>query len=755
MKFARKQARPYLTKKIHVADLAEVEQDGWFIERRGKKSIHVKKNLTKGTLLERRVWTVLFRMGFEHLSGDGGAQLVIQPKDPQSPKTQIDCVAVDQEVGLACECKSFQDQKKDPDFKAKLAELAAIRKGFAESLAKQFPLEGIGSKRHIGTVLFTWDFMLSEADVKRAEAQKIVLFNEEALVYYERLLEHLGPATRYQFLSDVFPSMQIAGLEVKVPALRAKAGKTVYYTFSMQPEYLLKIAYVAHRAKGREKEAGAYQRMISKPRLKKIRKYISDGGNFPTNIVLNIRSNKFARFDQGKQEGGPEGARLGVITLSPTYGSAWVIDGQHRLFAYSGHKRASTSYLNVLAFEGLSEDEQAKLFVDINHEQKSVSSNLLDELWSVLHWEATDEETRTRAIISRAIQELNEEKESSLCGRILLADQPSSDQRCISLTSAVKALNKSSFYTTHGKRDVAERKALWASTPDKMLARTKTILNGWFGTIAEKADNWWRLGKTRGGGLAMNNGVTASINVLRDVFAHVEAQGSKLSDLGDHEVVQVIQPYAVALGNALANWSPEKRDEFRKLQGAAGQDEGTKLFEEEIFKVRCEFQPQGLMDFIEGRKQDTRTQAFKLISQIERNLKAAVIPFLKRKFSAYPKPDAWWWDGVPPKTREKVFKKMNDSAGEEGEREDNLDLIDYREILLHNWADFAKTMAFGKGSKKDQTGWLEEVNKIRKFTDHHKHRHPLIDEVRKLQQYNAWLEGQINSAGGATPSAGQ
>ncbi len=248
--------------------------------------------------------------------------------------------------------------------------------------------------------------------------------------------------------------------------------------------------------------------MCAKSKVKENCKIHIGRRKFPNDIVvLNIEKPKHVQFYPGEQKGGPEGAKIGTITLSPTYGSVWVIDGQHRLFAYSGHKRASTSYLNVLAFEGLTKEQQAKLFIDINHEQKSVKSNLLDELWADLHWESKDDETRTRAVIARAIREINEDSESPFHGRIQLADDSATDQKCISLTSVTSALDKANLYLIRSKRDAVEHKALWASDNEAMLARTKTILNGWFKIIADKSNNWWSVGRGMGGGLAMNNGV--------------------------------------------------------------------------------------------------------------------------------------------------------------------------------------------------------------------------------------------------------
>ncbi|EQD54817.1 hypothetical protein B1B_09494, partial [mine drainage metagenome] len=73
----------------------------------------------------------------------------------------------------------------------------------------------------------------------------------------------------------------------------------------------------------------------AKNRLSKIREYIADNGVFPTNIVLSFEPESL-RFDRGKQEDSTSESTFGFLHIAPTYKSAWVIDGQHRLFAYSG-----------------------------------------------------------------------------------------------------------------------------------------------------------------------------------------------------------------------------------------------------------------------------------------------------------------------------------------------------------------------------------------------------------------------------------
>ena len=131
---------------------------------------------------------------------------------------------------------------------------------------------------------------------------------------------------------------------------------------------------------------------------------------------------KKLRFDKFSQDPQQEGGILGILHIEGEYKSAWIIDGQHRLFAYSGHHFAQTARLSVLAFEELHPDMQAKLFVDINYQQKSVKKSLLNELYGVLHENSDNPEVRMRAIIMQTISLLNDDPISAFYQRIQATD---------------------------------------------------------------------------------------------------------------------------------------------------------------------------------------------------------------------------------------------------------------------------------------------------------------------------------------------
>ena len=358
---ARRKKRPVELRTVANSSVSEYLTDGWEIHRKNKTTSRMLRLKRRAVYLEDRVWSMLYAMGFTRLSGDGGALLSVDPKSNKGPTNQIDVVGLDPEIAIAIECKSASKPRKDPNFQKDLAKHNIMRQRFANAVNGQFPQK---HKRVPVLAIFTSGVLVSDNDVERAKEQKVALLNENDLQYYEQLVAHLGPAAKYQFFADMLPGKQIYGLGLTIPALESKMGKHTCYSFSITPAYLLKIAYVSHRAKGKATDVDTYQRMIKKSRLKTIREYITSNGIFPTNIVVSLEGRRAARFEAREQQGGPEGARYGTLHLKPAYRSAWIIDGQHRLFAYSGHERATTSHLSVLAFVNLPASQQAQLFVD-------------------------------------------------------------------------------------------------------------------------------------------------------------------------------------------------------------------------------------------------------------------------------------------------------------------------------------------------------------------------------------------------------
>ncbi len=745
---ARRKAKPTDRVTIKPAEVEEHLANGWSISRRGARSVVMARPKRHDVLLEDRVWTLLWAMAFPQMSGTRGAQVTVNPGADHKVTSQVDVLAMDEDLCLAVECKSAEVRGKRPSFQHELAKHAAVREPLLRSV---HAVGGRGSKRTVVLVLWTRNAVLSINDRERARDQNVVLLNETDLDYFEALVHHLGPAARYQFLAEVIPGRAIPGLEIRVPALQSKMGAHECYTFSVAPEYLLKIAYVAHRT-SRDSDVDTYQRMLTRSRLQKIAAYIRSGPDamFPTNIVINFdRPEKGRRsnitFEKSRQEDGAEGATYGWLTLRPAYKSAWIIDGQHRLYAYSyaGPDAAARGRLSVLAFVGLPGQVQQKLFVEINAEQKSVKRSLLQELYPDLHRDASDPSWRAKAVISKSIQDLNDDSDSPFFDRIQLTTAPRTELRCISLTSLFTALEKPGFFWSAIKgNQILSAGPFWDTTDEKMIRRATTLLNSWFGKIRAAVPDWWGAGASDGGGLAMNDGVSIAVDVFRSVIDHLDAKRVRFPDLSPKELTECTGKWADALADYFAGMSEDQRRQFRAHRGNQGHAVGLRHAQGFIQQRFPDFQPVGLSDFLEREKARTNDTAISRINDMERQICRVAIGALKARYGA--DEDLWWYQGVPRGVRASASGKQEDDLNKRGAKENYLDFIDYREIVHDNWPLLGDVLAPGKQTqnKATRTDWMTKTNKIRQITAHGSSGTWVsFEELEYLNGRLEWLKG--------------
>ena len=406
---------------------------------------------------------------------------------------------------------------------------------------------------------------------------------------------------------------------------------------------------------------------------------------------------------------------------------------------------AAKARLSVMAFEGLPASIQAKLFIDINAEQKSVKQSLLQELYADLHKNAIEPAIRARSIVAQAILSLNDDPKSVFYQRIQTANETKDAIRCISLTSIFRALADTDFYISSPKKDIEEYGPLWSDSGyDATQKRTEYILNNWFGTIQEAAPDWWNAGAGEGGGLAMNDSVTACINVLRSVFQHFIARGDNLIVLNDQELFEQVQPYAIALSNYLGSLSEEDRQRFRALRGIQGQTARTRRCQQAIHESISLFDPPGLREFMETEKAQTNIKAKAIIDRIEKILQTTILEELRREFGS--DETQWWTEGIPKSIRTKVSLRSEEDDSKRGGKEYYFDLIDYRNIIMANWDQFNKLLGFGKGNsgKEKRTAWISEVNESRRIVAHGSSgRSVTLDQLAQLEEYEMWLNNQI------------
>lgn len=720
-KVAATKRKSYIEEIVPLHAVPDKLEKGWEVFRKNKKTARVRTAKPTSKLLEDRVWYLLYVLGFSHLSGANGATLVYGGSDKLS--NQIDVVAIDGETTIAVECKSSDSVKRPRDFQKDVTKFAALKDPLISALQTAFSKP----KRHHAMLIWTMNQFLSQNDKDRARENQISLFNETDLEYYERLAAHLGQAARYQFLADVMEGRRISGLEIRTPALKGRWGKFDYYTFSISAAALLKISFVSHRARGSYKDQRgehAYQRMVSKGRLAKIQEFISDDNIFPTNIILNFNSGSQSRkqalrFDPVAQEGGSQKSVLGWLSIKPTYKYAWIIDGQHRLLAYSGLHSAEDSLLNVLAFDGLPPDLHSKMFVDINSEQKSVKRGLLHELEADLGWDAEAPEVRVAAIVSRAILDLDKDPDSPFFGRILSSESGGSVKRCISISAMHGALCSGTLFIQKRKRDevVDPGPFLVGVDSARTLARVTYVVSVWFNRIKGLNEDWWDLGAApEGGGLAMNDSVVACLKVLQSVFDYLQASGIRLNSLEDNELARETLPFAEIIGRFLNAMDTDKRLMYRRHRGVQGQTRRMRQMQAAIHREKLDFEPKGLREDLEAIQKNTNSRAKELTDEIELTIQRIVLERLREEFG--PEDSGWWYEGIPPAIRKSAIECVDRDQGKH-DRESYFTLIDYRTIVVKNWTLFQDRFAYSKsGNKDEKTKWMVSVNEIRNIVAH-------------------------------------
>lgn len=367
------------------ASLAEKLSEGWQVNAELKTKTKIYKSKPFDIAFEDKVWSLFALLGFKLMNKDRCFHIPYDKKD-SSLTQQIDVFAKDDETVLLIECRSTTKDKIG-DFKKELEAMSSKKQGIINSIAALFPT----TKPKFKYILATSRLGISDVDQTRLNNIDGIHFTEEIIDYYFFLHSQIGIAARYQLLGTLFAGQEIPDMESKIPAIEGKMGGHVYYSFSIEPEKLLKIGFVLHRNKANESMMPTYQRLIKKARLKEIHSFIdNDKGYFPNSVIVNIvtEKNKKLVFEPSNNQVENAISRVGVLYLPKKYRSAFIIDGQHRLYGYANSQYKSTNTIPVVALVNIDRSEQVKLFMQINENQKAVSKDLRNTLDADLLWES-------------------------------------------------------------------------------------------------------------------------------------------------------------------------------------------------------------------------------------------------------------------------------------------------------------------------------------------------------------------------------
>lgn len=238
--------------------------------------------------------------------------------------------------------------------------------------------------------------------------------------------------------------------KIKTKSIKTKFGDLTVYTQSMKIKDVVDIFYVAVR--GKDEEEGSVQRVLNRQRIGLIKKYVLQGNNFYSTFILNWTDSKIKPHFKDNE-----------ITIPIVNYAAQAIDGQHRLVglqeALKENEAVGEKEILVTLSLNLKTTEAARIFININSEQKPVPKSLIYDLFGEI-------ESDTNHSINRATDiadELNQNLESPFYSSIKYPGQPKG-VGLIDLSTVVSSLKKhlepDGVFASHKLTNLQNQKAV-------------------------------------------------------------------------------------------------------------------------------------------------------------------------------------------------------------------------------------------------------------------------------------------------------
>lgn len=696
-----------IQKRVSESAIASEEQSGWtVIKTYSNHDALMEKAKATGDSFEDEVWTIFYKMGFKLMNRDRDFHLQYS----EGLTKQIDVVAIDDDVCLLIECKETASENNAHSWKTDLEAISGFREKLFAEIRSKYP------NRRCKYVFATKNYVIGEQDSKRMQEFQIANFDYDTIQYYDQLVNHLGQAAKFQLLGNIFAKQTITQMEDRVPAIEGKMGGLTYYSFVIEPDRLLKIAYILHRNKANHRMMPTYQRLIKKERLKSIREFVNNGGYFPNSLIVSIDTDGHGvRFDQSQARIEGETSRLGVLYLPKKYQSVYVIDGQHRLYGYSETDWASKNSIPVVAFVDLPKEDQVKMFMDINQNQKPVSKSLRNTLNIDLLWNADLYASRLEALMLDIGQELGEDSKSPLYGLIVTGEDSVSGKRCITLDYIKEGLKQTRFFNVYKKRknEVAQLGTFDKMDNDATFNILFPFLEKSFQTVKEYCSQEWDKGPD--GFLAINNCSYALIKIFDDITNLILEKIGKQTVDDYCSFFKECEPLMLSLCDTINSLDAESINVIKTSKGGSAKKDSWRKLQVAFHTKFPEFNNDDLSKYIQENCVNNDQESGGLLSQIEGVFKT-------RLWAAMPDKEQWLNKYVSEPVGEKLISKTaveNHRRETQGitEKVKEWDYVSFDEMCDmircgSNWSTFCQSVfdsANGRMSKMEALTLLKDM----------------------------------------------
>ena len=738
---AVRRRKPFDEKSVAAEAIPDHEAKGWQVDRKLKRVTRVKREKEIDERLENRFWMFLAKLGYPEVSDGRNFTILIERKGAEPLRKQIDVFGKDDETVVIAECKASEKLTRR-SLQKDIEEFANLKGPISQAVRKHY---GASVKLKIIWLFVTENIIWSAPDKQRALGENIRVITERELRYYAQIADHLGKAARYQFLAEFLKDQQIPELaNKKVGAVKGRLGGKPFFCFVTTPRHLLKISFVNHRSLNDPEGAPTYQRLVSRSRMRDIGDFIKSGGYFPNNLIINFT--RSVRFEKVTDDA-TTGVVFGHLYLPDRYRSAWIIDGQHRLYGFSP---IDDKYLDqnivVVAFETLPKAEEANLFVTINHEQKSVPKHLLDDLEGELKWGSSVPSERIGAIAARLINCLNTDVGEPFYNRITQQGMPSTNKTCLTIPALKEALRRSGLLgRALLNNSNYELGAFCGQSDSETLDRARTALNQYFGQVRNANMIEWESG--RDGVLCTNVAVQAYIMLLGALVKYWEvntAADSREMDIEDMmlEIEEYLKPIIDYLESSN---TAQMKVSFQVPFGSGGPPEYYYRLCRIIKDKYADFRPEGMEQWEEEQSEER-------IQDADAKLKVIVSEIRKYIFDVFraihgEEKGAYWEKGISDKSlKSEAYKRSLDyDVDERLPLETYLEVVEMKKIVesKQNWPLFKNVFNIpepgDKGLSKN-IKWMDRINELRRIPAH-----PAIERHYKVDdfQYIDFVHGEL------------
>lgn len=717
IKFKAKNTQFDSLKVLH-AEVESYESMGWIAGPPMKTKTPITRKKEHGRQFEDDIWCLFYNLGFRILNSD--ENLRVQWGDNPGEDKQIDVLAVGKDSIFVVECKCAE-KPRTQSFQQSLIEMSNYKEGMAESLRQIY-----GKDKRVKFIFATRNYRINEGgdDDIRMKTNGIYHLNENSYNYICNLIKSYKETSTYQFLGLMFKNELISDKPITIPALKGKMGSKDYFLFSIEPSTLLKIGFVLHRTKVNDSMAPTYQRLLVPSRLKGITKFIDEGGYFPNSVIINFampNEDVKITYDPIHKEESSD-SEFVLLNIPNAYGIAYIIDGQHRVYGYANSKFKDKHTIPVVAFNNMVSEEQLKIFMEINENQKAVSPSLRLDLEQDLYWDSDRIDSRMKALRSSIIKALAGSANNILYNSISIGEDVSK----LSFKPFDTALSRSGLIPkATATQWVGDTDSciynVYETDHNKAMKMSRNniaqFINGAY-SIADTIMN----DDVKKDYLFSNRATFAFITLIGSVHKYLIQIGEINPSSNIQSRITAIKPYIVKLSESLNSLSEEENRTIKGVQGQGAETFWLRSFQNLVNRHFPDYCPEELVEWKETQDQTLQQEGLERKADIRRQIRIIVFDRLEMVYGTK------WINNVAVLKNEvegriiKSFGDNDDFEMSDYDWKDYIEVPEYKNIVDKNFShpEFEEVFAINIGmpfkSKKEKIAWFSLITETKKKT---------------------------------------